>query len=48
LVDCFLSNLIKIEQISGKHSEKPNPAKLDGGSRWAGLGAWLRAVAALL
>jgi len=29
----------KIQQISGKHSEKPNPARFDGGYRWAGLGA---------
>jgi len=44
----FLSDQIKTQQISGKHSEKPNPERLDVGSSWAGLGAWLRAATAFL
>jgi len=35
LADWFFSDPIKIQQISGKHSEKPNPARLDG---WVQVG----------
>lgn len=39
LADCSLSNVLKnMVDLQVKHTGKPNPAKLDGGSMLAGLG----------
>lgn len=45
---CFLSDWIKWADSEIWFSGKQNPARLDGGSRFAGLGWFLKVVTALL